>query len=62
MATEEAGYASAVVVSVTPKEPSCFAGEVLECKITFTNTNAPIRPPSADHRWSMSSVLSLIHI
>lgn len=56
MATEEAGYASAVVVSVTPKEPSCFAGEVLECKITFTNTNAPIRPPSADHRRSMSSV------
>ena len=48
-----APYASAIVVSITPKEPSCFAGEELQCTITFTNTNAPAR--SDPRRRSMRS-------
>ncbi|PKI84274.1 Golgi membrane exchange factor (Ric1p-Rgp1p) subunit [Malassezia vespertilionis] len=32
---------SALVVAVTPTEPSCFAGELFECEIRFTNTNKP---------------------
>lgn len=32
---------SALVVAVTPRQPSVFAGEELECVITFTNTNTP---------------------
>lgn len=43
MARHDAGYASAVVVTVTPSQPSYFAGELFECHITFTNTNAPPR-------------------
>lgn len=43
MAARDASYASAVVVSVTPTQPSCFAGELFECTITFTNTHrAPL--------------------
>lgn len=34
-------YASPVVVSVAPKQPSYFAGELFECTVTFTNTRAP---------------------
>ena len=45
-------YASPVVVSVAPKQPSYFAGELFECTVTFTNTRAP---PTEDR-------LSLIHI
>ena len=48
-----APYASAIVVSITPKEPSCFAGEELQCTITFTNTNAP--PRSDPRRRSVRS-------
>lgn len=46
-------YASAVVVSITPKQPSFFAGETFECTITFTNTHPPIR--AAEHRRSLSA-------
>ncbi|WFD19846.1 Golgi membrane exchange factor (Ric1p-Rgp1p) subunit [Malassezia caprae] len=49
----EPTYASAVVVSVTPKQPSFFAGELFECTITFTNTNVARRP--MDHRRSLST-------
>lgn len=52
-AAKEPTYASAVVVSVTPKQPSFFAGELFECTITFTNTNVA-RRPMMDHRRSVS--------
>jgi len=51
-AAREPTYASAVVVSVTPNQPSFFAGELFECTITFTNTNVARRP--MDHRRSLS--------